>query len=207
MPNTSATGGYLLPAAAPAPLEGRALLRFFQQIIVGITGLDGTMVRPYWQEEPPDVPDEGEAWVAFKISRRPSDEYPFVGRLPYAPEDGNDHLQRHEALDILSSFYDTGSTGLNDSGGLADSYASLFKDGLAVPQNREPLYLTGMGLTKVGSVLTVPVLFKKRWQNRVDFEWTVNRQIDRVYPVGIITSATGTIYTDTGLPPQPFSAT
>jgi hypothetical protein len=207
MTNNSSTGGYLAPAVAPAPLEGQALLRFFNGIISGITGLPGNLVRPFWQEEPPDVPDEGDAWVAFKITRRPSDVFPFVGRLPYAPEDGNDHLQRHEELNIATTFYDTGITGLNNSGGLADYYASLFRDGLAVPQNREPLFLAGMGLKNIGEVITVPVILKKRWQNRVDFEFAVNRQIDRTYPVNTIVSATGTVNYDTGLPPQPFSAT
>lgn len=207
MPNTSSTGGFLQPASSPAPLEGALLLRFFQQIIVGITTLDGTMVRPYWQAEPPNVPEQGEAWAAFKIARRPSDEYPFIGRLPYAPEDGADHLQRHEELNVLVTFYDTGSTGVNDQGSLADYYAALLRDGLAVPQNREPLFLAGMGLTKMGDVVVVPEILKKRWQYRVDFEFSVNRQIDRSYPVNTIVSATGTINYDTGLPPQSWNAT
>ncbi len=101
MANTSSSGGYLLPAPTPAPLEGRALLRFVQGLIIGVTEMDGNLVRPYWQTEPPDVPDEGEAWIAFKITRRPSDQYPFVGRIPNQPENGGDYLQRHEQLDIL----------------------------------------------------------------------------------------------------------
>ncbi len=129
-----------------------------------------------------------------------------MGRLPYAPEDGNDHLQRHEELHISTTFYDTGSTGLDNSGGLADYYVALLRDGLAVPQNREPLFLAGMGLKNVGEPVTVPVILKKRWQNRIDFEFIVNRQIDRVYPVNTIVSATGKIYYDNGLPPQPWHA-
>lgn len=204
MANSSSTGGYLLPASSPAPLEGRALLRFFQAIMVGVTGLNGTLVRPYWQEEPPDVPDAGVAWCAFKITKRPSDEYPFVGRLKSTAT--GDYLQRHEAIDILTTFYDIGSTGLNDSGGLADTYASLLRDGLAIPQNREPLFLAGMGLVKIGELITVPVIFKKRWQNRVDFEFTVRRQITRLYAVNTIVAADGDLYTDGGLAPQPFNA-
>jgi hypothetical protein len=165
------------------------------------------MVRPYWQTESPDVPDEGVAWAAFKITRRPSDQYPFVGRLPNAPEAGGDTLQRHEQLDILTSFYDTGSVGLDQNQDqLADYYSALLRDGLLVPQNREPLFVLGMGLVKTGDVVTVPVIFKKRWQYRVDFDWTIARQIDRFYPVQTITSVTGDIYTDGGLPPQPFNA-
>lgn len=206
MPNTSATGGFLQPGPVPAPLEGRALLRFFQQIIVGITGLNGTLVRPFFQTEPPDVPDAGDAWAAFKITRRPADEFAFVGRLPYGVEDGNDHLQRHEELLILTTFYDTGSTGVSDNDQLADYYCALLRDGLSIAQNREPLFLAGMGLAKVGEPVTVPAILKQRWQYRVDFEFSVRRQIDRVYPVETITSAQGTIYYDNGLPPQPFKA-
>lgn len=205
MVNNSSTGGYLVPASTPAPLEGQALLRFFQGIIVGITALDGTLVRPYWQEEPPVVPDAGVVWCAFKITKRPSDEYPFVGRLEST--DTGDTLQRHEALDISTTFYDTGSTGLNDSGGLADTYASLLRDGLAIPQNREPLFLAGMGLVRIGDLIQVPELFKKRWQNRIDFEFTVRRQITRLYPVETLVAADGDLYTDGGLAPQPFNAT
>lgn len=205
MSNTSSSGGYLAPAVNPAPLEGQALLRFFQQIIVGITGLPGNMVRPYWQQEPPSIPDAGDAWIAFKITRRPSDEFPFVGTYTYDATQSY-YLQRHEQLDILATFYDIGSTGLNNSGGTADYYAALLRDGLLIPQNREPLFLVGMGLVKTGDLVTVPELFKSRWQYRVDLEFSVRRQIDRIYPVQTIVSATGDIYTDTGLPPQPFHA-
>lgn len=205
--NSSASGGYLSPAANPAPLEGQALLRFFQQIIVGITALPGNMVRPYWQEEPPDIPDAGTAWAAFKITKRPSDEYPFVG-MSNVPLGGVAYqMQRHEELDILTTFYDMGSTGLNNSGGQADYNVSLLRDGLLVPQNREPLFLAGMGLVKTGDEVPVPVIVKKRWQYRVDLEWVVRRQINRVYNVTTIVSAQGDIYYDTGLPAQPFNAT
>jgi hypothetical protein len=207
MPNDSSTGGYLTPAATPAPLEGQALLRFFQGIIAGVSGLPGNMVRPYWQTEPPNIPDAGVAWAAFRITRRPSDEYPFVGHYFYAPTATVDyHLQRHEELVILVTFYDIGSTGLNNSGGTADDFAALFRDGIAIEQNREPLILQGMNLVRVGDLITVPVVFKQRWQYRVDFEFSVRRQIDRIYPVNTLVSATGTLYTDTGLPPEPFSA-
>jgi hypothetical protein len=205
MVNNSATGGYLLPASSPAPLEDQALLRFFQTLIVGITGLPGSLVRPYWQERPPDVPDAGVAWAAFKITKRPSDEYPYVGRNPYGAEDGADHLQRHELLEILTSFYDTGVTGLANTGGSADANAALLRDGLMIGQNREPLFKIGYGLVRIGEVVTLPNLFKQRWQNRVDFEWAVRRQIDRSYPVETLVAATGDLYTDTGLPPEPFN--
>lgn len=207
-PNTSATGGYLAPTTSPYPLEGRALLRFFQAIIVGITSLPGDMVRPYWQSEPPNVPTAGEAWCAFKIVKKPSDEYPYVGfTAPPATDTVSFKMQRHEEMNILTTFYDLGSTGVDDSGGQADYNVTLLRDGLLVPQNREPLFRAGMGLVKTGDLITVPIVLKQRWQYRVDLDWVVRRQINRIYPVTTIVSATGDINYDTGLPAQPFNAT
>lgn len=206
MANTSSTGGFLVPAPAPAPLEGRALLRFVGGIIAGVTGLDGSLVRPYWQETPPNIPDAGVAWCAFRIARKPSDEFPFVGRYPWAPDDNAVSLQRQEALDTLVEFYDLGITGPDDSGGVADYYAALLRDGLAIPQNREVLFRAGMGLAKIGDLVSLPVKFKNRWQYRVDLEFTINRQIDRTYPVETLSApASGALYTDGGLPPQPIT--
>lgn len=198
MANDSSTGGYLAPAASPAPLEGQALLDFVQGWIVGITGLAGTLVRPYWQTEPPNVPQAGDAWCAFRVSARPSDEFPYVGfdagTLDY-------QLQRHERLEALASFYDLGS------GALADYYAALLRDGSAVAQNREPLTAAGMGLVRMGTPTAVPVVFKMRWQYRVDLEFIIRRQIVRSYPVDAFASAQGDVYSDVGLPPQPFTVT
>jgi len=163
------------------------------------------MVRPFWQTEPPTVPNAGVAWCAFKVTTRPNDEYPFVGRNPYGPDDGADHLQRHELLEIATTFYDTGSTGLNDSGGLADTYASLLRDGLAIAQNRETLVNLGMNVIRMGEPVAVPVILKLRWQNRIDLGWAIRREIDRSYPVLTLTSAESTLNTDTGLPPQPIN--
>jgi hypothetical protein len=190
----SSTGGYLIPSAAPAPLEGQALLDFLQGVIVGITGLDGTLVRPYFQGEPPNMPDEGTAWCAFRIAARPSDKFAYLKHN--ADGQGADALQRHETLHVLCSFYDLGS------GGLADGFASLLRDGLSIAQNREALTLHNMGLAWTGEIIPVPVIVKTRWLYRVDLEVVIRRQIDRVYPVLTVLSAQTTLVTDGGLTRQ-----
>jgi hypothetical protein len=187
----SSTGGYLIPSPVPAPLEGQALLDFLQGVIVGVTGLDGTLVRPTWQSEPPNIPDAGVAWCAFRITERPSDAFPYVKHN--ANGQGADALQRHETLHILCSFYDLGS------GGQADYYAALLRDGLSIPQNREVLTLKNMGLVKTGEPVPVPIIVKTRWLYRVDLEVVIRRQIDRVYPVLNVTSAQGSIVTSDGI--------
>src|SRR5580693_5241475 len=190
----SSTGGYLSPATQPAPLEGKALLTFLGQWIVGISGLPGNMVRPGWQSESPNIPDAGQVWADFTITERKSDQYPYVNHL--SGTNGSDQLQRHETLYIEVSFYDLGSTGQ------ADFYAAQFRDGTAIAQNREALTLAGMGLVKASDLTTVPVIVKTRWLYRVNVEVIIRREIDRTYNILNLLTMLGNLYTDTGLPPQ-----
>jgi hypothetical protein len=192
MTNNSSTGGPLAPNSPPAPqpLEGQALLDFLQGVFVGILGIDGSMVRPRWQPEPPNIPTAGTAWVSFGVTSRPSDTYPFIGQI--AGLDNADQLQRHEQLTVLLSFYDLGS------GGQADALAATLRDGLAVPQNREILQNNLMGMTEVGEPIAVPSLLKQRWLYRVDMTVIIAREIVREYPVLPLQSAVGTLYAEEG---------
>lgn len=186
MPNTSATGGPLSPAVSPTPLEGQALNRFLQQVVVGITALDGQWVRPRWQAESPNIPDAGEVWAAIGVVDRDSDTFPAITAFDTT-------LQKHEVLNILVSFYDLGTNGL------ADYYAALLRDGLMIPQNREVLTVADMGLVEVGRPVAVPSLLKQRWLYRVDMPMTIRREIQRVYPILPLVSAQITTKTDDGV--------
>lgn len=186
MPNTSATGGPLAPLPSPAPLDGQELLDKIQEWVVGVTGMEGTLVRPSWQPEPPNVPTAGEAWCALAIKRRPFDNYPAV-----VHGDNVDHFQRHERLDVLASFYDLGS------GGEADALAGLLRDGCMVAQNLEALL--PIRLETVGDYIAVPALLKTRWQYRADLDITLIRQIDRDYRVLDLLGADITIQSDDGV--------
>ena len=181
MTNTSSTGGYLLPESTPAPLEGQALIDFFQEWIVGLTGLPGKMVRPRWQHEPPNIPTEGTDWLAFGITNRASDTFAVELHEPLGPD--YNQIRRHEVLDILVSIY----------GPNADSYAQLLREGMALAQNREPLSLNSMGLVSSGSVQTVPELVKDKWYYRVDMPFSIRRQIVRDFRVLSLASAVGTV--------------
>lgn len=191
MPNDSSSGGYLAPSPATPPLEGQALLDFIQGTIAGITGLDGTLVRPYAQSEPPNLPSEGNAWCAFKIASRKTDTFAFVQHN--ADGNGSDALQRNEELTILASFYDLGS------GGAADGLASLLRDGLQIPQNREALTLQSFDLVRTTDLVAVPVMVKSRWLYRVDMEVIMRRRISRLYPILNVLSVQGTIVSDDGI--------
>ncbi|MGY0790958.1 phage neck terminator protein [Azospirillum argentinense] len=175
MSNTSATGGPILPTGGVVPLEGQALSRFLQQWIAPLLGLEGPMVRPRWQAEPPNIPAAGEAWASIGITERSADAFPSVTHDPSG--DGLDILIRHERLELLVSVYDLGVNGQ------ADNHAALLRDNLLIPQNSEPLSLAGFALVQTGTLTTVPSLLKSRWLYRVDLPITIRRAVARSYPV------------------------
>lgn len=185
MSNDSATGGYLQPAASPAPLEGQSLNDFLQQIVTLITGIPGKYVRQRWQAQPANLPPVGTAWAALGITRRVTETFAYVNHNPSGQ--GSDELSRNQTLEMLVSFY----------GPQADDYAQIFADGLQIPQNREVMQQNAMGLLDTGEPIAVPTIVKDQWLYRVDLPWRVTRQIRRVYPVLSILSANGTLYTDT----------
>lgn len=174
--NTSATGGPLVPASSPAPLEGLELNQFLAQLVAGVTNLDPTLVRPRYQAEPPVIPAVGTAWCAVGSQNRRSETFAYIKHN--ADGNGSDELQRSEELDVLCSFYDLGTTGI------ADYYAAILRDGLEIEQNQEVLRLVGMQLVAPPSeARAIPTLLHQRWRYRVDAMFQIRRRVRRRYPV------------------------
>lgn len=177
MANTSATGGALLPSTSPTPLEGEALVDFFQEWVVALTGIEAALVRPRWQREPGNIPDENQTWVAIGITKRVKDT--FAAEVHHKADPGYNEVQRHEVLHFLTSFY----------GPDADEMADRFAHGMQLAQNREVLFQNSMGLVESGDALSVPELVKDRWLYRIDLTFSIKRQLVRQYAVYHIGSA------------------
>lgn len=177
MSNTSATGGFLLPSEHLPPLEGQALLDFLQEWLVGITGLDASLVRPRWQPEPPNLPDDFVTWVAFGITKRVAET--FSAEVHSPTEDGYNSTVRHEELFLLASFY----------GPDADEYCSRVREGAQVAQNREVLLLNNMAFVSCEDMTAMPELVKEKWLYRVDLPFSIRRKIVRNYSVRNLVSA------------------
>jgi hypothetical protein len=182
----SDVAGYLAPASAPTPLEDDALDDFLGDVIAGITGLNrDTLVRPRWQEDPPNIPDRSVTWCGVGVTNHDPDTYAFVG----LESDGlSQNLLRHETLTIIASFY----------GPESGSVAAMFRDGLQVDQNLEALMTAGFGLISAEGPTAAPELIKEKWYQRSDITWLTRREIRRVYPVLSLLSAHGTIVTTLG---------
>ena len=184
---------YLAPTSPP-PAEGSALEDVLHDMIAGITGLAGPLVRPRWQPEPDNIPEAATAWAAFGIPTRDTTKYPEVTHKSTDPDPmigGIDTLHQQEELDVLVSFYDLGA------GGQADGLCAILRDGLYIAQNREAMFAAaGLELVTTGAAQPVPSLLKQRWLYRADMTFQLRRQIDRVYGIPNIAWAVGTLIGD-----------
>jgi hypothetical protein len=183
MPNDSSTGGYLTPTSNN-DLNDIALAKFLQQIVVGIVGLPGNMVRPRWQAEPPNIPDFGTNWAAIGPGSRKREEFSYT-----RANGTSTTVVRNRTMDILCSFY----------GPLAETNSEILAMGLEVSQNREVMQLAGFNIIGgAGDSVIVPDQRKMRWQYRVDIPFTIRQQQQYTYAVLDLLSAQGTITLQSG---------
>jgi hypothetical protein len=183
---SSNVAGYLQPANTPAPLQDNALEDFLGDVVTGITGLDrDELVRPRWQEEPPNIPSRDVTWCGIGVTDQQADTNAAV----MTAQDGTSQdLVRHETLTIVASFY----------GPLSGEFAAMFRDGLQIDQNNEALFTAGFGLISATGPTKAPELIKEKWYQRSDIVWLSRREIRRTYPVLSLLSAHGTIITSIG---------
>lgn len=184
MPNDSSTGGYLSPVAPSSALFDAALDAVLQQMVAGITGLPGPMVRPRWQPIVPKQPEPSVDWCAIGVVSFDPSDYPAESHD--GTGGGSDTQQAWEEFTVLASFY--GPAGMLN--------ASLLRRGVYVAQNREPLQAAGMDVVDAGKTTTAPDLVNQQWVRRFDIPLRLRRKVQTTYPVLNIASADDAIVTD-----------
>lgn len=180
MPNTSATGGYLLPTNYI--LDGQALKDFVHDLLVGITGLDNTLVRPAYQRLQPTIPSFSVNWLAFHIADR---RVRNVNQL--VPGDDSATQTVQEDMDILCSFYGDNCT-LN---------AGILRDGIYINQNQEVLTLNGFGLRGTSETRYLPGLLNEQYLERCDVTITLTREIQKDYSILPLLTGQGIVIAET----------
>lgn len=181
--NTSATGGYL--RQSNVVVDDSALTDVFTALIVGITGLDATLVRPRWQPSPPTQPDINTDWCAFGVLNRIGVDYPWFQHFP-----GYDVMSRLERIECQASFIGPNNDGL----------ARRMRDGMYVPQNIETIAGFGIKLYEVGEITEVPnPLINTQYYSQADVPLIFMRQVDLVFPILDVDTMPEIKMTDTGL--------
>lgn len=170
----------MLPLSTEPLPRGLNLAQFIQTVIAGVSGLDGTLVRPKWQPQMPKSPDASVNWIAMGIDTSTPDANAYVA----TDDTGKVISQRHEGLEVGCSFY--GPDGLD--------YAILVRDGFQIQANRAALKAANMGFTGVSETRHVPDLLNGQWVDRWVMTILLRREIQRVYPILTITSLSGTVH-------------
>lgn len=197
--NNTSTGGYLHPHPQPPALQtappNLTFVQFIQSVLVGLSGFDGTLVRPEWQKQPPKQPDIDTNWLAFGLGEAAPDHNAYVD----FDANNNPILQRNELIPIQVSVY----------GPAAYDNIGMIRDGFQLTQNLQALRTAKVGFAYDTPAKHVPDFFNERWYERWITEFYVRRQIQRSYPILNFVSASGTIYTQTAANPNaqlPFAA-
>lgn len=177
--SNSATGGYLQPAPNQPFPNGLTLSQFIQTVLVGVSGLDGTLVRPKWQPEQPVQPDIKTNWLAFGISKVTPDANAFVGQ----DDLGNNLTIRHEKLEIDCTYYGPNSVEQSD----------IVREGFQIQQNLAAMLSVKMSFIDYSEAIRMPELINERWFERLDAKLTLVRMVQRVYPILSFISANGTL--------------
>jgi hypothetical protein len=169
------------PTSTVAFPQNLTLKQFIQTLLAGLTGIDGKLVRPDWQPNPPKNPAADIDWLAFGVNSFDPDANAFTG----TNTDGvSTTLQRHEKLTVGCRIYGPNS----------ENTWGLLRDGFQLSPNREALTAANMGFVEVRQGMHVPSLVNEEWIDSIQTDIILRRQIQRIYSVSTFVSASGTIF-------------
>lgn len=176
--------GYIQPSGNLPPNDD-ALSGVLQAAIVGMTGLDPTLVRPRWQPQPPTQPSPSTVWCAFGITEFTPYDYPQWSQD--ADDTGTQH--RYERFDAMATFY----------GPQSAWYAARLRDALYFHQNHATLSEQGIKLRSAEGPTHLGELINSQYISRSDLSLSFVRFVEPVYANPAIAQVSVSFITDTGL--------
>ena len=174
---TSATGSYLV--ATPIIDGGLGLDVIWQGFVAGVTGLDGTMVRPAWQPVSPKMPSADTDWAAVGVLDETPDAGPALLHRETTDTLGMTYSVRHSQLRIIAAFY----------GSNAHGHAIALRDGAGILQNQDVIKRHKMGIVEVGQIINTTAMAAQGWLRRVDVHIIARRMVTQQYAIHHITGA------------------
>ena len=173
-----------------APVEDDDLDDVLQAMVVGVTGLDASLVRPRWQPVVPKQPEPTVDWCSIGVVSSTPDANPYIEHLSGVSitDQSGDLAIRHEQLQVLVSFY----------GPHAKANLGVLRDGLGVTQNLEAAKASGLYYIGLEPGRAAPEFINQQWIRRWDTALTFRRMVARTYAVNNIQSAEIDLIDDTG---------
>jgi hypothetical protein len=186
----STSAGYITPSI-DVTLSDDGLADALWRMGVGITGLPENMVRPRFQPDPPDMPENDQDWCAIGVT----DVDPPGSRPELIHDDKADGgkgatlMRGYETMSVMASFYGPNAMG----------YATRLRDGLQMAQNRDEMQADGsLNLLWVGTIRNVSDNQNTTFRNRFDLTIRLRHRFERTYNVRNIVEIQGTISADGG---------
>lgn len=176
--------------APPAPVEDDDFDNVLQAMVVGITGIDKTLVRPRWQTVIPKQPEPSTDWCSIGVVSSTPDANAYVQHISgiSITQPAGDISQRHETLEVLVSFY----------GPHSKANLGILRDGLWISQNLEAAKTSGLYFVGIDPARAAPEFINQQWIRRWDSALTFRRMAARLYPINNIVSAEIGVIDDSG---------
>lgn len=173
----STAAGFLAPG--PPPNYDAELEDIFQAFAVGVTGLQGNLVRPKWQITVGNAPQQNQNWMSYGLALYARQWDAYVGHDP----SGTSTVAGSEEWQCTFSCF----------GPNAQLYASILRDGMSIGQNRDIFEAVKMKFISFAEPVQLPVLLKDTWNRRVDLTGIFHRWVERTYAVRTLASASGSL--------------
>lgn len=128
--------------------------------IVGLTGLDNTLVRPMYQPNPPTIPAFGTDWIGVDIKTID------MNGSSYQTLNKDDilTLRRDVTFDVSLAVYGTNALKI----------ATLIRSGMELTYNTEIFRQYNIAFGSHGKVIRAPELHNQRWLERYNLGFTLN---------------------------------
>jgi len=171
--NSSTSPGYLTPVSSPQAYD-EALERELSRWVRALSGLPGELVRPRWTAVQAAMPEAGMNWCGFGITDFSHDDSPA-----FIQADEGAQMWRHEVIECMASFYGPGG----------QQIATVFRDGLQIPQNNDELSRVGLSFQDASPLIPFPELINNQWVRRYDITVRLRRKVIREYGVKSLVDA------------------
>lgn len=180
MSNDTTQPGYLTPTSTPQAYD-EDLDRELSRWVKALSGLPDGMVRPRWTPVQAAMPAQNVNWCGFGVIGFTPDDTPA-----FIQAEENAQMWRHEVVECLASFY----------GPASQQIATLFRDGMQIPQNNDELNRVGLSFFDVSPITPFPELINNQWVRRNDVTVRLRRKVIRDY--GIKSTVDGDVIISTG---------